>query len=212
MLSGPSGVGKDAVLTGMKRLGRPFHYAVTATTRPRRHGEKDGVHYHFVSKEKFQQMVERGALLEWAQVYGNFYGVPRQEVEQALKEEHDVIVKVDVQGAATIKGIVPQALLIFLTPPSTEKLVARLRQRQSESPIDLKRRIATAQEEMKRLPIFDYVVVNDRVDTAVAKIDAIITAEKCRVNPRIAVRLAGRFTPTVSGQSGADSDTSFGEL
>lgn len=187
MLSGPSGAGKDAVLTGMKRLGHPFHYAVTATTRPRRKGEKDGVDYHFVSPEKFQEMAERGELLEWAQVYGNLYGVPRREVEPALKEGHDVIVKADVQGAATIKGIAPQALLIFLAPPSTEELVARLRQRKSESTIDLKRRIETANEEMKRLPIFDYVVLNqyDKVDLAVAQIDAIITAEKCRVNPRV---------------------------
>jgi len=185
VLSGPSGVGKDAVLDGLKRSGRPFHYAVTATTRPQRQGEKDGVDYHFVSPEKFQEMVKRGELLERAQVYGNLYGVPRREVEQALKEGHDVIVKADVQGAATIKGIAPQALLIFVAPPSMEELVARLRQRQSESSVDLNRRIETAHEEMKRLPIFDYVVVNDEVERAVAEIEAIITAEKCRVNPRV---------------------------
>jgi len=132
-------------------------------------------------------MVKRGELLEWAQVYGNLYGVPRREVEQPLKEGRDVIVKADVQGAATIKGIAPQALLIFLAPPSVEELVARLRQRKSESNVDFNKRIETAYEEMKRLPIFDYVVVNhhDRVDLAVAQIDAIITAEKCRVNPRV---------------------------
>lgn len=187
MLSGPSGVGKDAVLNAMKGLGHPFHYAVTATTRPQRQGEKDGVDYHFVSPEKFQEMVKRGELLEWAQVYGNLYGVPRWEVEPPLKEGRDVMVKADVQGAATIKGLAPQALLIFLAPPSVEELVARLRQRKTESAVDLDQRIETAREEMKRLPLFDYVVVNrhDRVDLAVAQIDAIITAEKCRVNPRV---------------------------
>lgn len=187
MLSGPSGVGKDAVVDGLKRLGCPFHYAVTATTRPRRQGEKDGVDYHFVSLERFQGMVKSGELLEWAQVYGNLYGVPRWEVEQPLKEGRDVMVKADVQGAETIKGIAPQALLIFLAPPSMEDLVARLRQRKTESTVDLNQRIETAREEMKRLPFFDYVVVNhhDRVDLAAAQIDAIVTAEKCRVNPRI---------------------------
>lgn len=187
VLSGPSGVGKDAVVDGIKRLGHPFHYAVTATTRPQRQGEKDGVDYHFVSPERFQEMAKSGELLEWAQVYGNLYGVPRREVERPLKEGRDVMVKADVQGAATIKGIAPQVLLIFLAPPSMEELVARLRQRNTESTVDLNQRIETAREEMKRLPLFDYVVVNhhDRVDIALAQIDAIITAEKCRVNPRV---------------------------
>jgi len=130
-------------------------------------------------------MTERGELLEWAEVYGNWYGVPRQDVKQALERGLDVMVKVDVQGAATIKGIVPQALLIFVAPPSTEELQARLRQRESETTTDLNRRIETADEEMKQLPLFDYVVVNDKVDQAVAKIDAMITAEKCRANPRV---------------------------
>lgn len=146
--------------------------------------------YHFVSQERFLEMIERGELLERAEVYGNWYGVPRQDVKQALEQGLDVMVKVDVQGAATIKGIVPQALLIFVAPPSTEELQARLRQRESETTTDLKRRIETADEEMKQLPSFDYVVVNDKVDQAVAKIDAIITAEKCRANPRVVVRLA----------------------
>ena len=130
-------------------------------------------------------MTERGELLEWAEVYGNWYGVPRQDVKQALERGLDVMVKVDVQGAAKIKGIVPQALIIFVAPPSTEELQARLRQRESETTTDLKRRIETADEEMKQLPLFDYVVVNDKVDQAVAKIDAMITAEKCRANPRV---------------------------
>ncbi len=187
MLSGPSGVGKDAVVGGIKKLGRPFHYAVTATTRPQRQGEEEGVDYYFVSVEKFQDMVKRGELLEWAQVYGNLYGVLRREIEPPLKAGRDVIVKADVQGAATIKSIAPQALLIFLAPPSMEELVARLRQRQTESAVDFNQRIETAHKEMERLPLFDYVVVNhqDRVDLAVAQIDAIITAEKCRVNPRV---------------------------
>ena len=184
MLSGPSGVGKDVVLARMKELGYPLHYTVTATTRPQRQGENDGADYHFISAARFEEMVERGELLEWAKVYGNWYGVPKRQVEEALGRGLDVIVKADVQGAATIKGAVPQALLIFLAPPSMEQLEERLRQRKTESTIDLNLRIETAREEMKCLPMFDYVVVNhrDRLDLAVAQIGAIITAEKCRVN------------------------------
>ncbi len=173
------------MLAELKRLRQPFHYAVTTTTRSRRQGEEDEVDYHFVSQERFQEMIEREELLEWAEVYGNWYGVPRQDVKQALEQGLDVMIKVDVQGAATIKGIIPQALLIFVAPPSAEELQTRLRQRESETTTDLKRRTETADEEMKQLPLFDYVVVNDTVDQAVAKIDAIITAEKCHANPRV---------------------------
>lgn len=187
MLSGPSGVGKDVVLARMKELGRPLYYTVTATTRPQRETEKDGVDYHFLSPPRFEEMVARGEFLEWAEVYGQCYGVPKEQVKQALKRGVDVIIKVDVQGAATIKEAAPQALLIFLSSPSREELEARLRQRQTESDIDLHLRLETAREEMKRLPLFDYVVMNhqDQVDLAVAQIDAIINAEKCRVNPRV---------------------------
>ena len=160
-----------------------MHYVVTATTRPQREGERDGVDYHFLSAERFQQMVERGELLEWAQVYGNWYGVPRQEVEQALERGLDVMVKADVQGAATIKSLHPAAVLIFLAPPSMEDLERRLRARKTESAIDLELRLKTARQEMERLKMFDYVVVNrqDEADEAVAHIEAIITADKCRI-------------------------------
>lgn len=186
IISGPSGVGKDAILARMKELGRPLHYTVTVTTRPRREGEADGLDYHFISQAKFQQMVENNELLEWAQVYGNLYGVPKQEVQQALANGLDVIVKVDVQGAATIKSLLPNALFIFVAPPSMEKLEERLKQRKSESAAELRLRIETAHQEMKSLPLFDYIVVNQQgqIDMVVAQIEAIITAEKCRLNPR----------------------------
>jgi guanylate kinase len=184
VLSGPSGVGKDTVIARMKKSGRSIHFTVTTTTRPQRQDESDGVDYHFVTQEKFKEIVKAGELLEWAKVYGNFYGVPKRQVKEALEQGHDVLVKADVQGAATIRSAVPQALFIFLAPPSMEELEERLRKRSTESTIDLNRRIATAHEEMKQLGIFDYVVVNDRVKLAVAQIDAIITAEKCRVRPR----------------------------
>ena len=186
VISGPSGAGKDTVLTKMKELGCPLEYVVTVTTRPQRDKEKNNVDYHFISKERFQEMIERKELLEWASVYGNWYGVPREPVKQALDKGQDIIVKVDIQGAATIKKILPQAVFIFLVPPSMEELVLRLKQRHTESPFDLALRTKTAEEEIKQLPLFDYIVVNkrDEIDLAVSDIKAIITAEKCRVTPR----------------------------
>jgi len=186
VLSGPSGVGKDAVLTRMKELGHPLKYVTTLTTRPHRPNERNNVDYHFVSLERFQEMIKNKELLEWANVYGNWYGVPKEKVKQALDRRQDTIVKVDVQGAATIKKILPQAIFIFLMPLSMEELLIRLRQRRTESPSDLTLRLKTAEEEIKQLPLFDYIVVNrwDEVDQAVSGIEAIITAEKCRVNPR----------------------------
>lgn len=190
ILSGPSGVGKDALLTKLKKSGRPYYFIVTVTTRPHRPGEKEGVPYHFVTPEEFQGMIERGELLEWATVYGNLYGTPKRQVKEALARGQDVILKVDVQGAATIKGIAPNAVFIFLAPPSMEELIERLKQRNTESPQTLQARLEAARREMEQLPMFDYVVVNprDRADKAAAQIEAIISAEKCRVSPR-AIRL-----------------------
>jgi len=186
VVSGPSGVGKDAVLARMKELGCPLEYIVTVTTRPQRAKEKDNVDYHFSSMGRFQEMIENKELLEWANVYGNMYGVPKQPVKQALDRGEDIIVKVDIQGAATIKEILPQAVFIFLMPTSIEELVARLKQRHTESPFDLALRIKTAEEEIKQLSLFDYIVVNKQgeIDQTVSQIEAIIAAEKCRVTPR----------------------------
>jgi guanylate kinase len=187
VLSGPSGVGKDAVLARMKTLGRPFHYAITATTRPKRAGEKNGVDYHFLSQKEFQQMIDKHQFLEWANVYGNYYGVPKEEITSALSKGVDVIVKVDVQGAATIKKILPQAVFVFLMSPSMEELEKRLRKRRSESSTDLALRLERAKEETKSLPIFDYVITSrqNKLGEVVSQIDAIVAAEKCRVKPRI---------------------------
>jgi guanylate kinase len=187
VLSGPSGVGKDAVLSRMRELKRPYRYVVTATTRVKRQGEQDGVDYHFLSPEQFQQMLDDGQFLEWANVYGNSYGVPKQEIASALAAGLDVIVKVDAQGAATIKGILPQAVFIFLMPPSSEAQEQRLRRRHSESATELALRLERAKEEMDRVPLFDYVVTSHqhKLNEVVFQVDAIVTAEKCRVQPRI---------------------------
>jgi guanylate kinase len=186
ILSGLSGVGKDSVLNGLKKSVYPLELTVTVTTRPRRHNEKDGVHYTFVSPDRFQELIDSNQMLEWANVYGNMYGVPREPVRQALQSGKDVIIKVDVQGAATIKNILPQAVFIFLAAPTLEECAPRLKQRSTESQADLELRLKTARQELEKLPIFDYLVINrhNELDKAVADIEAIITAEKCRVTPR----------------------------
>jgi guanylate kinase len=186
VLSGPSGAGKDALLARMKESGYPLEYITTVTTRAQRPGEQDNVDYHFTSAEKFQEMVKNNELLEWANVYGNWYGVPKKPVKQALEQGKDTIVKVDTQGVATIKKILPEAIFILVVPPSKEELVTRLKERRTESPPDLSLRMKAVGAEIKQLPLFDYIVVNrqDKIDTAISDVKAIITAEKCRVRAR----------------------------
>lgn len=186
IISGPSGVGKDSVLNAMKARGLPFHFVVTATTRPRRAEEQDGVDYLFVGREEFAQMIDEDELLEYALVYGEYKGIPKAQVRKALETGKDVVMRVDVQGAATVRKISPEAILIFLTTSSEEELVERLESRKTESAEDLKLRIATARQEFKRIAEFDYIVVNrdSALDETVDVIQAIIDAEHHRVEPR----------------------------
>ncbi len=186
VLSGLSGAGKDAVLGGLRLADLPLFISVSATTRPRRAGEKDGFDYHFVSQARFQELIDAGELLEWANVYGNSYGIPKEPVRQALQSGKDVIVKIDVQGAATIKKILPGAVFIFMVTPYMEELEKRLKQRRTETSTDLELRLKTAAEELRQMPMFDYLVVNrpGEINQAVAEIISIITAEKCRVAQR----------------------------
>jgi guanylate kinase len=187
VLSGPSGVGKDAVLNELRKFDRPWHFAVTATTRSMRPGERDGKDYIFLDGDTFAKMRERDEFLECAEVYGRWYGVPRSQARDALRSGRDVILKIDVQGAATIREMAPEALLIFLIPPSVDDLHQRLRGRMTESTAELERRLNTAEEELTRIREYDYRVVNenDGIQRAAADIDAIIAAEKCRVTPRM---------------------------
>jgi guanylate kinase len=186
VLSGLSGAGKDAVLTGLRKSGFPLEFIVTVTTRSRRAQERDGEHYHFVSDDEFRKLIDGNQLIEWANVYDNLYGVPGKPVKEALKNGKDVIIKVDVQGAETIKQKFPQAVFIFLTTSSMEDLAMRLKKRRTEKPSELDRRLQAAGEELEKLSIFDYMVVNRQgeLERAVAEIEAIITAERCRVTPR----------------------------
>ncbi len=190
ILSGLSGAGKDAVLAELRKDGPPLEIIVTMTTRALRPGERDGAPYHFISRDRFLAMRDAGEFLEWAEVYGNYYGNSRSEVRAALDAGKDVLLKVDVQGAATIKQLVPEAIAVFLATPTLAMLEARLRNRRTESSSDLALRLKTAARELEQLPRFDYVVMNDEggIKQAAADVRAIITAEKGRI---------GRRRPTV---------------
>jgi guanylate kinase len=183
VISGPSGVGKDETLLHMKDRGDPFHFVVTATTRPQREGEVDGVDYHFVTVADFAEMIQMGELLEHAVVYGDYKGIPKQQVRDALASNRDVLLRIDVQGASTIRRMTKGVVTIFMMAESVDELERRLRERKTEPPDRLKMRIATAREEMKRAGEFDYIVVNrrDRIDLTADTIRAIIVAEKQRV-------------------------------
>jgi len=186
VISGPSGVGKDSVIKTMKERDLPFHFVVTTTSRPQRQDEVHGEDYFFVSPEEFTQMIENDELLEYAIVYGDYKGIPKEQVREALVSGKDVVMRIDVQGAATIRQISPHALLIFLTTQNEEEMIERLKLRKTETSDALNRRIETAQEELKRVGEFDYVVVNPdcHLDEAVDTILAIIRAEHHRTNPR----------------------------
>lgn len=170
----------------MRELAFPFHFVVTATSRPIRPGEIDGYDYHFVSVERFEEMIRNDELLEWAKVYGQYKGIPKSEVRQAMASGRDVVLRINVDGAATIKRLAPEAVFIFLAPASTEELRRRLTVRRTESPQEIEQRLAMASQEMEQVRHFDYVVINreDRLDEAVGQIRAIIIAEKQRVFPR----------------------------
>jgi guanylate kinase len=186
VISGPSGVGKDSVIKAMKERDLPFYFVVTATTRPKREAELHGVDYFFISEEEFVSMIENDELLEYATVYEDYKGVPKAQVRQALDSGKDVIMRVDVQGAASIREISPQACLVFLTAQNEDELIERLKQRKTESPEDLHTRLSTAREELQRIHEFDYVVLNrdSHLEEAVDTILAIIRAEHHRAKPR----------------------------
>jgi len=186
VLSGPSGVGKDVAIGRLKGDGFGISYVVTATTRQKREGETDGVDYYFLTREEFEETVARDGFLEWSWVHGNMYGPPIAQVRQRLAEGQDMLLKIDVQGAAKVRQRVRDAVFIFLAPPSIEGLVARLRGRRTENEAQIELRVANAYQEMEAMGAYDYVVVNrdGQLDRAVADIRAIITAERLRVHPR----------------------------
>jgi guanylate kinase len=186
VISGPSGVGKDSVIKAMKERQLPFYFVVTATTRPRRDNEVHGEDYFFVSTEEFEAMIENDQLLEYATVYEDYKGVPKDQIRQALASGQDVIMRIDVQGAATIRKKSPQACLIFLTAQNEAELIERLKQRKTETGEGLLKRIETAREEFQHINEFDYIVLNRdcHLEEAVDTILAIIRAEHHRTSPQ----------------------------
>ena len=185
ILSGPSGVGKDAIRAQLQEEQFPITFCVTATSRPPRPYEIDGVHYRFLQIEDFDRMEATGELLEHAIVHGRHYGVPMRHVRDALEAGQDVFITVDVQGGETVRRKLTRAITIFLAPPSLDALLPRLASRGTEPESERAIRLATAAREMERMPFYDYVVVNEhgRLLEAAEKIKAIITAERCRVQP-----------------------------
>ncbi|MCS7062088.1 MAG: guanylate kinase [Anaerolineae bacterium] len=184
VISGPSGVGKDTLLQRLRERGHDFAFVVTMTTRPRRANEVDGRDYFFVTREQFDALIRANELLEHSLVYGDYKGIPKEQVRRALASGKDVLMRIDVQGAEKIRRIAPNAVTIFIAPGSEEELIRRLMARKTETADGLAQRIATAREEMKRICEFKYVVENrdNEIDVAVDQILAIITAEHCRVD------------------------------
>jgi len=186
VLSAPSGTGKDTVIHALKQQGMDFYVVPSVTTRAPRPGESEGNPYHFISEEKFKQMVDKGELLEYANVHGNWYGQPRQVIRDNLRAGRDVLLKIDVQGAATIHSKIPDAIFIFLVPGSLEELAQRLADRQTETEPQLIRRLSDAREELAQQYWYDYVIVNRQghLQEAADLLHAIMLAEHARNRPR----------------------------
>lgn len=187
VISGPSGVGKDVMIERMiesDRIG--FHFTVTATTRDPRPGEVDGINHHFVTVDDFVNLISADNLLEWAQVYGNYYGVPKQQVREALTNGNHVIIRVDVQGAKRLREMIPEALMIFIIPPSLDVLKSHLKKRGVDTETEMTQRLEAASEEISQASLFDFTVTNeeDRLDDTVNQVVGIIESESHRIPPR----------------------------
>jgi len=186
VLSGPSGVGKDSVARYLQAEGFPLSTCVTATTRNQRPGEVHGVNYYFLSVEEFERMRRDDELLEYAVVHGKYYGVPLMSVREGLRAGDDLLLTVDVQGAATVRNKMPQAISIFLAPPTLDELLPRMASRGTETEAERAIRFANARREMEQVPCFDYCVINyrDRLNETAQVIRSIVLAERSRVRKR----------------------------
>ncbi|UCZ51789.1 guanylate kinase [Bacillus shivajii] len=180
VLSGPSGVGKGTVCGALRQHDTHIQYSVSATTRNPRQGEEDGVNYFFKSKEEFERMIENNELLEWAQYVDNYYGTPRNYVEETLAQGKDVILEIEVQGALQVKETFPEGVFIFLMPPSLKELRSRIEGRGTETKDLIDSRMTIAKDEIDLMDKYDYVVENDEVESAVERIKSIVTAENCK--------------------------------
>ncbi|GIP41865.1 guanylate kinase [Paenibacillus sp. J45TS6] len=181
VLSGPSGVGKGTVCTALRKRVPNLTYSVSATTRQPRLGEENGVNYFFKSREQFLDMIEKDELLEHAEYVGNYYGTPRDFVEQTLESGKDIILEIEVQGALKVKEKFPEGIFVFLLPPSLDELKDRIQGRGTENQATIDHRMTVAAEEISLLEKYDYAVVNDEIDLACKRIESIIIAEHCKV-------------------------------
>ena len=182
VLSGPSGVGKGTILARLFVCFHDIEYSVSATTRQARAGEVQGENYYFLSEEDFFRLVENDQLIEWANVHNNYYGTPKENVDKTLKKGQDIILEIDIQGAKQVRENYPDAVFIFLLPPSLQELEQRLEQRGSEDKKNKEIRLKNAREEMQEKRKYDYVIINDRIEETVDKLRSIIIAESCRIN------------------------------
>ena len=187
IFSGPSGVGKSTILKGLMEKRKNLYFSVSATTREPRPGEVNGVDYHFLKEETFHFWRAQGEFLEYAQYVGNFYGTPKRYVDMAMEEGKDVILDIEVQGAIQVAEKRPETVRIFVAPPSWAELERRLNERGTDNPEKIRQRLHRAKEEMENASIYDYIVINDSVEQAVAELDAIMTAEHCRTQDRLKV-------------------------
>ena len=180
VVSAPSGAGKTSLCEEAVRRISDLIHSISYTTRIPRPHEVEGRDYYFVDEGTFQRMVEAGEFAEWARVHGNLYGTPKGLLEAHLAAGHDVILDIDTQGAAQLKGVYPEGIFVFILPPSWEQLEGRLRARQSDPPEEIERRLKKAREEMKYYSEYDYVIINDELERAASRLCAIILAERCR--------------------------------
>ena len=185
VISGPSGTGKGTICRELLRSNPRLKYSISATTRKPRSGEVDGVNYLFVATEKFQTMTQNNELLEWAEVYGNYYGTPRQYVLDQLNNGYDVVLEIDTQGAMKVKETFPEGVFIYVIPPSLDELADRIYKRGTDSLDSIRTRLNCVRDELAQAPNYHYVVVNDQVAAAVQKVEIIITAEKFRAKRNV---------------------------
>lgn len=185
VISGASGVGKSTVIARLLEENKSLYFSISCTTRAPREGEVDGVNYHFIKREEFEQKIRDGEFLEHAQYVGNYYGTSGKIVREKLNAGYDVLLDIEVQGAEQVRGNCPDATLVFIIPPSFEELARRLRARNTDSEEKVQGRLKRAREEYQKIPEYHYLVVNDKVEDAVKELGSIITAEECRVSRRI---------------------------
>ena len=187
IISGPSGVGKSTVLKELFKDRDDLYFSISATTRAPREGEVNGVHYHFIDVERFQQLIGEDAFLEYAEYVGNFYGTPKKVVDAAMDEGKDVILDIELQGAIQVTGKRPDVVRIFIAPPSWEELEKRLTGRGTDSPEKIRERLVRAKVELQNANTYDYFVINDTVEQAVREINAIMLAEHCKPSERMEI-------------------------